>query len=72
VTSQHPDPLPQRQRARSAAGWRSWTKLLGPILSLTVVGAVVGTVIATAILGLLTVAAAILFSVGLGMYGSNK
>ena len=68
MTTEQPHPLPQRQRGRSPAPWRSWTKLLGPILGLTVVG----TVIAIALLGLLALAAAVVFTAWFGMYGSNK
>jgi predicted lipid-binding transport protein (Tim44 family) len=68
MTSEQSHPPPQRQRGRSPTPWRSWAKLLGPILGLTLAG----TVIAIAILGLLALAAAVLFTAWFGMYGSNK
>jgi hypothetical protein len=59
----------QRPRGGGAAvSWRSWAKLLGPILGLTVAG----TVIAIAVLGLVALAVAILFTAWLGMSESNK
>lgn len=71
MMSEQPQPLPERQPGRSPTPWRSWVKLLGPILGLTAVGVV----FAVAILGLLTLAAWIFFTVwfgGSGGFGSNK
>jgi hypothetical protein len=68
VTGRQPPRRSWRQSGRAPAPWRSWAKLLGPVLGLTVVG----TVIAIAVLGLLALAAAVLFTVWFGMYGSNK
>jgi hypothetical protein len=69
VTSARPHPPFQRPRGdRAAAPGRSWAKLLEPVLGLTVVG----TVIAIAALGLLALAAAVVFTAWLGMSGSNK
>ncbi|HZD70439.1 MAG TPA: hypothetical protein VFA45_16535 [Actinomycetes bacterium] len=68
MTSEQSHCMPQRQRGRSPTGWRSWAKLLGPIVGLTLAGMV----IAIAILGLLALAAAVLFTAWVGTYGSNK